>query len=118
MEPIFLHDWSESGLEGMCKDFEILPNQLAGSNILLASYTYEYYSGSAFVLFQTDGKLFEVNGSHCSCYGLEDQWEPEETSIEALCHRVTVGKFGRNLDKDEFGNDLLGVLNKLKEAIQ
>jgi hypothetical protein len=28
-----------------------------------------------------------VNGSHCSCHGLEGQWEPEETSMKALEHR-------------------------------
>lgn len=45
------------------------------------------YDGSAFVLFARKGKLYEVNGSHCSCYGLEDQWSPEETSVEALRKR-------------------------------
>jgi hypothetical protein len=30
------------------------------------------------------GKLYENHGSHCSCYGFEDQWAPEETSIEYL----------------------------------
>lgn len=42
------------------------------------------YSGSAVVIFRRDDKLFEVHGSHCSCMGLEEQWEPEETTIEAL----------------------------------
>jgi hypothetical protein len=45
------------------------------------------YSGSAFGLFVMDGKLYEVHGGHCSCYGLEDQWEPEETTWEALLMR-------------------------------
>lgn len=30
------------------------------------------------------GKYYEVFGSHCSCYGFEDQWEPEETTLEYL----------------------------------
>lgn len=48
--------------------------------ILYASYTYEDYSGSSEVFFydKRDGKFYEVHGGHCSCYGLEDQWEPEE----------------------------------------
>jgi hypothetical protein len=36
------------------------------------------------VIFEKDGKLWEVNGSHCSCYGLEGQWQPEETTWEAI----------------------------------
>ena len=27
------------------------------------------------------GKLYENHGSHCSCYGFEGQFEPEETSV-------------------------------------
>ncbi len=52
--------------------------------ILFASYGGGSYDGDAFVLFEENGKLYEVHGSHCSCYGLEGQWKPEETSIEAL----------------------------------
>jgi hypothetical protein len=55
--------------------------------ILIAVYTYESYSGKAFVLYEHDGKLFEVNGSHCSCYGLEGQFNPEETTWPALLMR-------------------------------
>lgn len=60
--------------------------------ILFAYYSVESYSGDTFVLFEQDGKLYEVTGSHCSCYGLEGQWEPEETTIEALAHRITNSK--------------------------
>ena len=42
------------------------------------------YEGRAFVLIVRDGKLYEINGSHCSCYGFEDQWSEEPTFIEAL----------------------------------
>lgn len=57
---------------------------LNGAIIHLAWYGYGDYSGSSFVLYEKDGKLYEVNAGHCSCNGLEGQWEPEETSIEAL----------------------------------
>lgn len=59
--------------------------------VLLAAYSYECYEGSAFVLFIKDDKLYEVHGSHCSCYGLEGQWEPEETTFEALDQRTRKG---------------------------
>jgi hypothetical protein len=60
-------------------------------NILLASYDCGNWEGDAFVLFERNGQLYEVNGSHCSCYGLEGQWNPEETSVEALRHRIEHG---------------------------
>lgn len=57
------------------------------AEVLMAEYTYEDYSGSAFVLFERDGKLYENHGGHCSCYGLEGQWSPEETTWAALAMR-------------------------------
>lgn len=60
-------------------------------HILLASYEYGDYCGDAFVLFVENGRLYEVHGSHCSCYGLEDQWDPEETMFAALKHRIEHG---------------------------
>jgi hypothetical protein len=60
---------------------------LDGATVHLAWYGYGDYCGSSLVVFEKDGKLYEVNGSHCSCGGLEDQWEPEETSWEALSSR-------------------------------
>lgn len=47
--------------------------------LLYADYTYEDYSGDAYVLgYNKDKKqFFEVHGSHCSCYGLEGQWDEE-----------------------------------------
>jgi hypothetical protein len=44
---------------------------------LYAEYNQEAYEGSAFVLFIEEDRLYGVYGSHCSCMGLEDQWEPE-----------------------------------------
>ena len=52
--------------------------------LLFASYGGGSYEGDAFVLFRKDGKLYEVNGSHCSCNGLEGSWSPEQTSVAAL----------------------------------
>lgn len=80
---MYLNDWENSGLSGLLQDFAIEAAALDGCEILLASYTYEDYDGSAYVLFRKDGKLYTVNGSHCSCYGLEGQWEPEPTTVEA-----------------------------------
>jgi hypothetical protein len=102
MTPLYLNDWKETGEAGMLADFGIDKALIEGAEIIVASYTYEDYSGSAFVLFRRDGKLWEVNGSHCSCHGLSEsnysgdpptQWQPEETSAEALKKRVDSGYF-------------------------
>ncbi len=104
---MFLNDWKDSGLEGMKADFGIDDAALEGATVLLASYTYEDYSGDAFVLFERGGKFYEVNGSHCSCYGLSEssysgdtttQWQPEETTVEALRHRLEKGHVGEIAD--------------------
>ena len=57
--------------------------------IMHAYYSYENYSGEAFVILRSrhDDSLWEVNGSHCSCHGLEGQWELESTSLDALIKR-------------------------------
>ena len=63
-------------------------------NILFASYSYENYSGDAWVLFEENGKLYEVKGGHCSCYGLEGQWEPDGVNLVELKNRLLKGGFG------------------------
>lgn len=63
--------------------------------VLFAVYTQEDYEGDAFVVFEQHGKLYEVHGGHCSCHGLEGQWEPEETSAEALLHQMISGTLFR-----------------------
>lgn len=75
-------------------DFETVEDVVSsygkGSSVLFeatvihADYTYEDYSGSSYVLYWKDGQFYEVYGSHCSCYGLEDQWDPEPTTLVEL----------------------------------
>jgi hypothetical protein len=85
--------------------------QYQGINILFASYGYKNYSGDAWVLFEQNGKLFEVNGSHCSCYGLEGQWEPEEVSLKELEHRLIEGTMGEDdWSGNEFKKELCDFL--------
>lgn len=120
---IYLHDWAERGEDGMLADFGITRETIAGATIIIASYTYEDYSGSAFVLFQKEGKLFEVHGSHCSCYGLSEgdysggattQWQPEETSAEAVRHRLTIGTWG---EEDKIKDAILAALDALAQPV-
>jgi hypothetical protein len=85
MEPIYLENFSSP--KDITDNYGVDESELAGAEVLLAWYGYGSYCGDSFVLFRKDGKLWEVNGSHCSCYGLEGQWSPEETSPEALLKR-------------------------------
>ncbi len=105
---VFLGNWEDE--EDVKREFA-LDDELNGAFILLAHYEIDGYEGSAFVLFERDGKIYEVNGSHCSCNGLEDQWGPEETSVDALTHRVKNGRLGWGYyDTDHFGEQVLKVL--------
>jgi len=85
---------------GVASAFELGEEErvaIESAEVLFANYGSWPYDGNAFVVFTLDGKLYEVNGSHCSCYGLERQWKPEETTWKALAMR--------KLDKDYFNQD-------------
>ena len=89
MENVCFGDWS--CLEDMLRDFQINKEDVKGYKVLYAWYEYECYSGTSFVLLKKGRKLYEVNASHCSCYGLEDQFDLEETTVEALLKRKHYG---------------------------
>ena len=45
--------------------------------VIFACYRYEDYEGFAYVLLaDQQNNLWEVQGSHCSCYGRESQFNP------------------------------------------
>ena len=83
-------------------NFQIDASALDGIEIIYAEYDCEYYEGNAFILFRKDGKLYEVNGSHCSCNGLEEQWEPEETTLAAMLARPNVPEAAKSNLKELF----------------
>lgn len=47
------------------------------------------YDDSIDVFFQRDGKLFNVEASHCSCNGYEGCWNPSEVTWEYLLSYLT-----------------------------
>lgn len=119
---MYLNNWDT--FEDMVRDFSehywnnALKTDLSifeGIEVLLASYSTGNYAGTAFVLFRKDGELYEVHGNHCSCYGLEGQWEPEKTSIEELEFRLNQGRLGSNKwTGNLFAKELREVLDSLK----
>lgn len=77
--------------QDVLSNFGVTKNDLKGCEIIFAYYTYEDYSGEALVILRhpQTGVFYEVNGGHCSCYGLEEQWEMEETTLDAMLKRST-----------------------------
>lgn len=45
--------------------------------VIYAGYVYEDYNGDSTVVYREGNDYFLVSGSHCSCFGLENQWDPE-----------------------------------------
>jgi hypothetical protein len=97
--------------QDVCKEFSISE---VGGTIIFAAYEYEDYSGSAEVVFVSKGKFYHVSGGHCSCYGLEGQWEPEEMPLVALRHIGEKSSSGMlSQMRNEFLGSLDAVLNRL-----
>lgn len=66
------------------KEYQITPELLAGVHLIVAGMWEDSYDGHAFIPFEREGKVFEVQSAHCSCYGHEGQWDPIERPIEAI----------------------------------
>lgn len=114
-EPLFLGYWeghhATDSMKAMVSDFSTTMEEVEPYRILLAHYDSEGYMGDAFVLMERDGNLYEVNGSHCSCHGLEGQWEPELTFVEALRRRLEGGGLGTDhQDRNTFAEELTEIL--------
>lgn len=57
----------EQELECIQDDWGIQPEQDNIAKVILNIYISEYYNGTALLVYEgKDGKLYEVNGSHCS----------------------------------------------------
>lgn len=88
-------DWSDTRYAAIPETF---PPQTEGE-ILFAWYGDGSYCGAAVVIGRKpDGSLYEVHGSHCSCYGLEGQWETEPATIESLEKTIPYGLEGDYYD--------------------
>ena len=79
--------------------------------VYLAYYSYEDYSGTSIVLYRQGDKYYAVHGGHCSCNGLEDQWEPEEYTKEEFIKTLE-----SHYDNRDTNSNVAQVLAKLKGA--
>lgn len=102
----FFGQWS--GRADIVRDFSAAVGDVPPEeSILFATYDYIDYGGNATVWFEREGQLFEVSGSHCSCYGLEGQWEPGVVTWEALAMRPNVAGYGHPGEAEAFARALV-----------
>lgn len=71
--------------------------------VIFAGYNTPSYEGYALVIYRNGEDYFSVEGSHCSCYGLEGQWKPEQYTKEVL-RQVWERKL-ENLEKRDYNSD-------------
>ncbi|MEM4395821.1 MAG: hypothetical protein QXW48_04500 [Thermoplasmata archaeon] len=112
----FLNDWKNKSKQDILDDF----CEKQDHNIIFASYVYQDYQGDAFVLVEKDGKLYEVNAGHCSCYGLENQFNLEETSIAALVKYLTSDIYGLDFwtGRNLYRNELIDFIREWTDKIK
>jgi hypothetical protein len=73
------YETREYGTNALPSDFP------TDEQVLFAAYGGSAYEGHATVIFRdAAGDLKIVDAGHCSCNGLEGQWEPSETTAAAL----------------------------------
>lgn len=89
-------DLFADGKSAIASEFNIPLEELNNKHFVYAYYSYECYSGDAYLLFIEKDKLYEVDAGHCSCYGLEGQFNPEEVPIEVLYYRLENNKWNSN----------------------
>ncbi len=83
-----IYNGAFSSKEDICKEFAI--SDFDGE-VIYAHYEQDSYDGYANVVFMSGSQFYYSEGSHCSCYGLEDQWSPEEITIESILHMARHG---------------------------
>lgn len=89
-------------IEDLKKEYEITDEQLQGYEILFACYETGCYDGSSIVLLKKDDKLYIIDAGHCSCYGLEGQWYPVETTKELLIREANAKTYNSYMDNKKF----------------
>lgn len=63
--------------------------------VIYAEYDQPGYDGWANVFYRIGDQFYWAYGSHCSCYGLEGQWDPEEYDAQSLVHALRKGNHWR-----------------------
>ncbi|MCK5610817.1 hypothetical protein KAR91_53585 [Candidatus Pacearchaeota archaeon] len=106
MTILFGYETEKDVREHLLGEWEVPKEELDKYEILFALVDYPSYEGSAYLILRekATGKLYDANGSHCSCHGFEGQFKPQETDPQAFC------KYDFYLDDHDKGE----VLKSLK----
>lgn len=104
------------GLDDLIHQFEIKNPLDERLEILIAAYDQSNWTGTAVVIYRIGKEYYLVEGSHCSCYGLEHQWVPQEITLEYIQHRTKEGGWSLEYMEEEFIENLksIGLLDKPK----
>lgn len=85
-----------AGWTDIAERFHITHLKLREPKYVWAEYDHDVCDGSALVIFRdgsaANGLWKTVYGSHCSCFGLEDQWKPEEFDVRLHLEAVKQGR--------------------------
>lgn len=89
--------WGDGSNDYNSPNYDSVTSQFRAGDIKEPTYVWAYYDidgyeGSATVIYKQGRKWYQVYGSHCSCYGLEDQWKPEEFDPALHLKAVKEGK--------------------------
>lgn len=106
-----LYSGKFTSIEDVLREFKITEQDLYDDNLeIIMAHYYRSFSGEASVLLYSyeDSEYYEVNGNHCSCYGLEGQW-----CLEKIGSFKFLKKYYEKMTNDSDG---YGVSNMIKES--
>lgn len=69
------------GLKSIRSNGWLVPKK---SRVIYSRYDIDGYEGSAILVYELGDKYYLNEGSHCSCFGLEESWNPEEYDLKTL----------------------------------
>lgn len=103
--------------EDVFSNFNVSDDERKDVKFLYASYETPDYEGYAGVVFLKDGKIYSVYGSHCSCYGLEGQWDPTEVSLAEMKHYNDNGVSPYGVDFASAYKSILALLDNVDTSV-
>ena len=73
-------------VENIVCNYEVEQSTVDQYKIVVAVLNSGSYEEDAYflLLHRATGKLYEIHAGHCSCYGFEGQFSPEETTVEFI----------------------------------
>jgi len=126
MRYVGFKDWSNVAKD-FAEGYAYSPEEIAKAlmaipepeQVLFAAYGGGGYDGDAVVAYRNGDKYYLVQGSHCSCYGLEGQFTPEEYSKELFIGMLEKKLESYNTENSEYpsydSNTWKFILDQVKD---